>query len=174
MSTPLQNRLIPEMAEFRRQCHSLFLATLDEQGTPNVSYAPFVLLDDGYYILISEIARHTRNLQQSGRASMMLIEDEGQSREIFARRRLTFSVTAQVIERHEARWQSAINALAERQGERVNELINMADFILFRLQPEEGLYVKGFGQAFTVTALDGVDVVHLDEGHRQIETQTAV
>ncbi len=45
----LQNRLGPEIKEFREACQTLQLATVDANGKPNVSYAPFALLDDGYY-----------------------------------------------------------------------------------------------------------------------------
>ena len=72
----LQNRLQPEIREFRDGCRTLQLATVDGEGNPNASYAPFVLQEDGYYVLISEIARHARNLQQVPKVSLMLIEDE--------------------------------------------------------------------------------------------------
>ena len=85
----LQNRLQPEIREFRDGCRTLQLATVDSEGNPNASYAPFVLQEDGYYVLISEIARHARNLQQVPKVSLMLIEDETGARELFARKRLT-------------------------------------------------------------------------------------
>ena len=54
----LQSRLGPEIKAFRDSRRTLQLATISVEGKPNVSYTPFVLLDDGYYILISKIARH--------------------------------------------------------------------------------------------------------------------
>ncbi len=44
----LQNRLQPEIREFRDGCRTLQLATVDGEGNPNASYAPFVLQEDGY------------------------------------------------------------------------------------------------------------------------------
>jgi hypothetical protein len=38
---------------------------------------------------------------------------------------------------------------------------------MFRLKPIQGLFVKGFGQAFQVSGDDLVDFVHLDEGHKK-------
>ena len=71
----LQGRLGPEIQEFRQSRQTLQLATIDEQGKPNVSYAPFVQNQHGYFVLISEIARHARNLQVNPNVSIMMIED---------------------------------------------------------------------------------------------------
>ncbi|MGL5759641.1 heme utilization protein HutZ [Plesiomonas sp.] len=164
----LQNRLEPEIQAFRQQCKTLTLATVDSTGMPNVSYAPFVQLADGYYVLISEIARHARNLQQVPRTSLMMIQDEASSRILFARQRLTFDAKAEIVSRDDNAWKPAIDALAQRHGDIVDNLSNMADFILFRLVPEQGLYVKGFGQAFQVSSDDLIDMVHLKEGHKSL------
>jgi putative heme iron utilization protein len=137
-------------------------------GQPNVSYAPFAWNEHGCFILVSEIARHARNLKQHPQLSFMLIEDEQHSRQLYARRRLTFDASAALIERDSLMWQTGILALQERHGALVADLANMADFSLFCLQPESGLYVKGFGQAFEVSGQGAVDIVHLDQGHRPV------
>ncbi|MGS3175366.1 heme utilization protein HutZ [Aeromonas sanarellii] len=167
----LQNRLQPEIREFRDGCRTLQLATVDGEGNPNASYAPFVLQEDGYYVLISEIARHARNLQQVPKVSLMLIEDETGARELFARKRLTFDAVAEVVARDDVRWKNAIAALEGRFGDIVKGLSNLKDFVLFRLKPEQGLFVKGFGQAFRVSGDELVDFVHLVEGHRPIDNK---
>lgn len=164
----LQNRLGPEIKEFRANCRTLQLATLDTKGKPNVSYAPFAQREDGFYILISEIARHARNLQENPNLSLMMIEDEGSAKQIFARQRLSFDARAEMVERNTATWQVGIDALKARFGDIIDNLSGLEDFRLFRLAPENGLYVKGFGQAFHVGSDDFVDMVHLDQGHRKI------
>jgi len=121
----LQNRLQPEIREFRDGCRTLQLATVDGEGNPNASYAPFVLQEDGYYVLISEIARHARNLQQVPKVSLMLIEDETGARELFARKRLTFDAVAEVVARDDERWGKAIAALEGRFGDIVKGLSNL-------------------------------------------------
>ncbi|WP_116644155.1 heme utilization protein HutZ [Salinivibrio sp. HTSP] len=164
----LQNRLGPEIKEFRENCRTLQLATVDAQGKPNVSYAPFIQREDGFYILISEIARHARNLQENPNLSLMMIEDEGSAKQIFARQRLSFDARAEMVERNTGAWQAGIDALKARFGDIIESLSGLEDFRLFRLVPENGLYVKGFGQAFQVGNDDLVDMVHLDQGHRKV------
>ena len=68
---------------------SLSLATVDESGEPYASYAPFVVDDQRrFFLFVSDLSRHTGNMRHSGRASLLLIQDEGQREQIFARQRL--------------------------------------------------------------------------------------
>lgn len=163
----LQGRLGPEIKEFRQARKTLQLATVDEHGKPNVSYAPFVQNQEGYFVLISEIARHARNLQANPTVSIMLIEDEDSSKQLFARKRLTFDATAHVVERESEQWRQVIAQMQERFGEIIDGLSQLHDFVLFNLKAEQGLFVKGFGQAYQVSGDDLVDFVHLQEGHRK-------
>ena len=45
------------------------------------------------------------------------------------------------------------------------------DFSLFNLKAENGLFVKGFGQAYQVSGDDLVDFVHLEEGHKKVSNE---
>ncbi|MDK2679698.1 heme utilization protein HutZ [Vibrio vulnificus] len=164
----LQGRLEPEIREFRQERQTLQLATVDADGRPNVSYAPFVQNQEGYFVLISKIARHARNLLENPQVSLMMIEDEEGAKQLFARKRLTFDAVASVIERDTQLWHQVITQMEERFGEIVSGLSQLEDFVLFNLKAERGLFVKGFGQAYQVSGDDLVDFVHLQEGHRKI------
>ncbi len=165
----LQGRLGPEIKEFRQERRTLQLATVDAEGRPNVSYAPFVQNQEGYFVLISQIARHARNLLDNPNVSLMMIEDEDTSKQLFARKRLTFDAVATVVERDTELWHQVVGQMKERFGEIIDGLSKLEDFVLFNLKAEQGLFVKGFGQAFQVSGDDLVDVVHLQEGHKKIE-----
>lgn len=161
----LQSRIGRDIVEFRQQQKTLQMATLTENGKPHVSYTPFVYLSSGYYILISDIAKHGKNLKGHQKVSIMMIEDEQDAKSIYARKRLSFDATASLIHRESDAWLEAINALEQRFGEIVCNLSKLGDFCLYQLIPEKGRFVKGFGKAFDVTGSDLVDIVHLDEGH---------
>ncbi|WMC11291.1 heme utilization protein HutZ [Oceanimonas pelagia] len=149
--TEKQGRLAPEIRAFRDSMNTLVLATVSAEGAPNVSYAPFAPRQDGYYILISELARHTQNLLANPRVSLMMVEDEQDSRSLFARRRLTFDAVPERLARNSAAWHSGMAALTARHGDTVAGLAGLEDFHLFRLVPTQGVFVKGFGQAFAVS-----------------------
>jgi len=165
----LQHRLCPEIKAFRESCQTLQLATVDADGKPNVSYAPFALLDDGYYVLISQLAKHARNLLENPQVSLMMIEDEGSSKTIYARKRLTFEAKVIVVERKTDRWLEAVVQLKARFGEIIDGLSGLEDFNIFRFEPTQGLFVKGFGQAFQVSGDDLLEFVHLQKGHQRIK-----
>ncbi len=166
----LQGRLGPEIKEFRQEHRTLQLATVDAEGRPNVSYAPYVQNQGGYFVLISKIARHARNLLENPNVSLMMIEDEESSKQLFARKRLTFDAVANVVERDTEMWQQVVGQMKERFGEIIDGLSQLEDFVLFNLKPESGLFVKGFGQAYQVSGDDLVDFVHLQEGHKKVES----
>ncbi|HHX8499327.1 TPA: heme utilization protein HutZ [Vibrio diabolicus] len=166
----LQGRLGPEIKQFRQERRTLQLATVDAEGRPNVSYAPYVQNQEGYFVLISKIARHARNLLENPNVSLMMIEDEESSKQLFARKRLTFDAVANVVERDTGMWHQVVGQMKERFGEIIDGLSQLEDFVLFNLKPESGLFVKGFGQAYQVSDDDLVDFVHLQEGHKKIES----
>ncbi|MDF2155140.1 heme utilization protein HutZ [Vibrio sp. CAU 1672] len=166
----LQGRLGPEIKAFRQERRTLQLATVDAKGRPNVSYAPYVQNQEGYFVLISQIARHARNLLENPNVSLMMIEDEGSSKQLFARKRLTFDAVATVVERDTEIWQQVIGQMQVRFGDIIDGLSQLEDFVLFNLKAEQGLFVKGFGQAYQVSGDDLVDFVHLQEGHKKIES----
>lgn len=166
----LQGRLGPEIKEFRQERRTLQLATVDAEGRPNVSYAPYVQNQEGYFVLISKIARHARNLLENPNVSLMMIEDEESSKQLFARKRLTFDAVANVVERDTEMWHQVVGQMKECFGEIIDGLSQLEDFVLFNLKPESGLFVKGFGQAYQVSGDDLVDFVHLQEGHKKIES----
>ncbi len=166
----LQGRLGPEIKEFRQERRTIQLATVDAEGRPNVSYAPYVQNQEGYFVLISQIARHARNLLENPNVSLMMIEDEDSSKQLFARKRLTFDAVATVVERDTEMWQQVVGQMKDRFGEIIDGLSQLEDFVLFNLKAEQGLFVKGFGQAYQVSGDDLVDFVHLQEGHKKIES----
>ena len=159
----IQNRVGSEIRELLNDRLSLHLSSLTSEGEAYASYAPYALDKDCLYVLISELAIHALNLQQNPRASVLIIEDEATSHDVFARRRVNYSVQAELIRRETAEWKSSINLLRSRHGELVDTLCQLGDFKLFCLIPLRGRYIKGFGKAFAFegATLTGESMHHL-------------
>jgi len=146
----LQEKLIAEIKAFKKDKKTCQLATVDENGKPNVSYAPFVCTDEGYYILISEMAQHTQNVLFNHHVSLMIIEDESKAESLYARTRLTFDTNAGLVSRETEEWADVISLMEQQFGETVETLVQLTDFHLIHLKPEQGLFIKGYGQAYHV------------------------
>lgn len=159
--------ILEETQSFHRQFASLLLATTPAAGEPLASYAPYMANDEGeFHIYVSELAGHTRPLLEQGKASVLFIEDESQSRQIFARKRLTYDCSASEIERGSQIFDALIDQFEARHGQIISMLRSMKDFHLVRLKPSRAVYVRGFGEAFT---LDGDQLSRIrwinDKGH---------
>lgn len=142
--------LTPKVQELIEKSKSVILATMNEEGTPNASYAPFIKIDKTFYILVSFMAKHTQNLAEGRKTSVMLIQDESATKQIYARERLTFEASVSQIERDSATWNLAVAQLKEAHGKVVDVIADMQDFILIGLHPVKGSYVNGFGSAYFV------------------------
>ena len=161
----LREKLLPEIEAFKANRQTLQLATKGGDGQPNASYAPFALADDGFYILVSDLARHGHNLKTQPQVSVMLLEDESEAKSVFARKRLTFDALAEAVERDSDKFKKGVQALSRRFGEMADNLSALTDFNLYKLAPHKGLYVKGFGQAFSLTGAELIDVQWKRDGH---------
>ncbi|KYH05758.1 pyridoxamine 5'-phosphate oxidase [Chryseobacterium cucumeris] len=142
----------PRVQELINASKSVILATIDAEGNPNSSYAPFVQVDQTFYILVSFMAKHTKNLADARKTSIMFIEDESATKQIYARERLTIDATTSQIERDSEVWNAVVAKLRETHGKVVEVISEMGDFILIALQPVKGSYVNGFGSAYFVDA----------------------
>ncbi|PSR16492.1 pyridoxamine 5-phosphate oxidase [filamentous cyanobacterium CCP3] len=132
---------------------SLMLSTVSGEGSPQASYAPYVM-DDDYrlYIFTSGLSAHTQNLQNTGQASVLLIEDEAETGQVFARQRITYDCRAQLLPRGTADWQTVADRFEQRFGEIITMLRSLDDFQIFCLSPQSGRFVMGFGAAYAVDA----------------------
>lgn len=138
-----------EVVSFRRQFESLVLATVDADGAPHASTAPFIRDPVGnFYVFVSALARHSANLA-GGRAEILLIEDQALTSNPFARRRLSFQCRVEPVEPGPERDQLLVE-FSHRFGNIVATLRQLPDFTLFRLVPGDGVFVKGFGQAYRI------------------------
>ncbi len=171
----MEAKLNTEVLDFISSRKTLQLASIQEDGSPYSSYAPFAIGEECLYVLLSEIAIHGVNLQHNPKASVLIVQDEDAAEQIFARVRVNYSVEAELIPNDTEAWELGVKTLAERQGQMIEHLSQMQDFKLFKLNPKGGRYVKGFGKAYTLAGetLAGEEVNHLRDGHKKREEAKA-
>ncbi|WP_020560709.1 HugZ family protein [Thiofilum flexile] len=150
MTTSDLSVISQEFHQFTQQFKTLLLATANSAGIPEVSYAPYVAYQNEYYIFISELATHTRNLTQTHRCSVMFIEDENQAHQLFARKRATLQCDAVEITRQMPSCEPILQLFDAQFGKFFGLLRQLPDFHLYRLSPQSASYIAGFGKAYSL------------------------
>ena len=171
----MAERISQEIETFIGSRRSLQLATINEDGTPFASYAPFAYQANALFVVLSDIAVHGMNLTRQPVASVLIVEDEDTAEELFARRRINYRVRAAELAYESEDWRLAVACLESRHGERPRRLAELGDFRVFRLSPEGGRYVKGFGKAYSLAGseLARTEINHLRDGHRARDGKAA-
>ena len=141
---------------------SLQMATINQEGLPESSYAPFVWHDDACYLFLSQLAGHTKNLMSNPSIGLLIIEDESATRNQFARRRIIWQGQAQVIGRQTGLFQIVMQSFRHRFGDFIDIIEPLQDFQLFRIVPDSGRFIRGFAQAFRLSGKGLKEISHID------------
>ena len=138
-----------EVESFLETFQTLVMASITPDVAPHASTAPYVRLGNDFYILISTVAQHGRNLLSNPNVSLLFVEDESQCVQPFARKRVTIEAVASELSRDDETYNIVIERLkAHFDAELVTSLTQMGDFHLFKLSPKSGSVVMGFGRAY--------------------------
>jgi len=147
--------VLAEAGEFLAGFRSLIMATASADGVPDASYAPYVRIDDNaFYVNLSDLSTHTGNLLATPLASVLFLQPEDDSKQVFARKRLGFETQAERVERESQLWRQVIDLFESKFGDVAALIRPLADFKLFRLVPRRAVYVRGFAQAYPIEAPD--------------------
>jgi putative heme iron utilization protein len=158
---------------FPSRFQTLYLSTVDVQGQPQASYAPYVAHEGRYCVYLSDLARHAANLRHTARASVLFIEGEEQAKHLFARERLTLDCQAEECARGSTRFEAVLDLFDQRFGQFMQAIRPLKDFRLFELLPQSGSYVAGFARAYTLDGADLGRVRHRNEQGHQAPDATA-
>ena len=140
------------LSELRETMQSLFLSTLSVEGKPNASYAPYITDEKGnFYIFVSQLASHTSDLLNNPQLSVLLVEDEQNAKQLFARKRASYYCHSSVVEKSAANYEAIMDLFEARFDRMIRLLRTLPDFILFKLEVQSGSFVNGFAQAYEIT-----------------------
>ncbi len=138
-----------EIGTFLEQFQTLMIASLTPEGQSHASTAPFVQQENDFYILISTVAQHGRNLLYSQRVSLLFAEDEAKTFQPFARKRITIDAAVSEILREAGAFETMMTLFKEKfDSDLITSLSGMGDFHLFKLSTVGGSAVMGFGKAY--------------------------
>ena len=125
------------------------LGTL-HQGEPAVSMTPFVLRDDGCFLIhVSRLAAHTRDMLEHPRVALMVTDQPQAGIPAQGRPRLSLRADAAPLDRDSAD-ATAGRALYLARFPEAAVTFELADFTLFALAPLSARLIAGFGSAHTL------------------------
>lgn len=139
-----------KLTNFIQQFKTINIASADKSSTPQINYTPFVFDDNSFYISLSRLAKHTLNLSINPRVSLMLIEDESNSENIFSRDRLTLNCKVKEI-KQDTNESNLVIELFEYKFKNISNVYrDFKDFRIFKLSPIDGIFILGFGKAYSI------------------------
>lgn len=120
-------------------------------GEPYVSMIPYALPADGagFFIHVSRLAAHTRDMLASPRVSLLIVAPSGDSPQ--SRARVTIQGDAHQLA-HDSAEHAAAKACYLARFPHTVHIFELADFSLFTIRPVSARAVGGFAQAFSVGA----------------------
>ena len=157
-----------QILELITSLQSTIISSIATEGQPHTSYAPFVMYQEHFYVFISDAARHTQNLIQHPACSLLFIDDESKSEQIFARRRVSLECRASEMPRDTEVYKTVLALLQKRFGGIVAMLSQMQDFRMIEFEPLSGEAVFGFGEAFSIDkAFETITPKRIGHAHSQ-------
>jgi len=139
------------MKEFIANIQTAIIGTLDAKGDPFSSYAPYVYDNNRFYVYISDIATHAKNIQRNPKASLFFVEDESKTENLFARKRVSLQCDSTKIVRWTERFEEVLGLFAQKfDTKMVETLKKMTDFNLYEFKVGYGEATFGFGKAYFI------------------------
>jgi len=134
---------------------SVRLATLGtiHDGNPMVSMVPYSAAEDFtfFYLLTSELAPHTQDMQKNKNVSLMINEVDDGRDDPLTLARIMIRGQAEMLPTGEPGYMPAKTLYIERFPKSA-PLFEFGDFGLWRITMKGGRFVAGFGKAFNLTA----------------------
>lgn len=139
-----------KLANLIRNARVAALGTLHD-GEPNLAMVAIAVESNfsAFYIHVSTLGRHTRDMQTDPRVSLLLTETDDNRPDPQTLARLSLNGTAEMLPRNNPHYPQVKHAYLTRFPE-AEQLFSLGDFNLWRISPKGGRFVAGFAQAFNV------------------------
>lgn len=139
------------MKTFIQAIQTAIIGSLDAKGDPFSSYTPYVYDQNRFYIYISDIATHAKNIQRNPHTSLFFVEDESKTENLFARKRLSLQGDSQKIARGSERFEAVMELFSKKfDAKMVATLKQMSDFNLYEFNVQYGEATFGFGKSYFI------------------------
>lgn len=127
------------------------LGTLYE-GAPLVSLVLYLPNVDftAFYLHLSRLAQHTQAILREPQVSLMIAEADTSQQDPQALARVSLQGVASPLPPTDAEYEAVRTAYVQRFPPAAMT-VSLGDFAFYRVEPQRGRFVAGFGQIFTLT-----------------------
>ena len=120
---------------------------------PYVSMVSFSVKENfsEFYILISQLAKHSKNITKNNKISLMICQAETEAANPQTLARISMTGKAKLIERNKEEYLSAKNNYLTKN---INseKYFSLGDFQLYKLEIEKARFVAGFAKTFNLSS----------------------
>jgi heme iron utilization protein len=103
-----------------------------------------------FYILISQLAVHTKNIFENNKLSLMICQPENETKNPNSLARITLIGKAIIVEKSNKNYSSIKqNYLNKNLSSEI--LFNLGDFQIFRIIVEQARFVAGFAKTYNLS-----------------------
>ena len=146
---PKKNQIKKVKSKLIDSCQSLVI-TVSDNDHPDIGYAPYIYKDNYFYIFSSELSSHIKLLINKKVGTFMLIKDEQDTKNIWARVRMKFQAKVSIIRRNVADFQEITDVISNKHGNTIDIIREFKDFHLIKITPKQGTIITGFGSAYNL------------------------
>ena len=149
---PEKNKIEKVKSKLIDACKSIVI-TVSDNDHPDIGYAPYIYKDKYFYIFSSELSSHIKLLINKKVGTFMLIKDEQDTKNIWARVRMKFQAKVSLIRRNVSDFQEITDVISNKHGNTINIIKEFKDFHLIKITPKQGTIITGFGSAYNLTGM---------------------
>lgn len=138
------------LAHLIRDTRLAALGTIHD-GEPNLAMMAVAFENDfsAFYIHVSKLGKHTGDMENNPRVSLLLIEADDHRPDPQTLARVAIQGTATIIPREDSDY-ARVRTLYLKRFPEAEQLFSLGDFNLWRITPKSGRFVAGFGRAFNL------------------------
>ena len=138
------------LARLIRSTRTAALGTLHD-GHANLAMVAYAFAEDfsAIYIHVSKLGKHTTDMENDPRVSLLITEADDGRLDPQTLARLSIRGTAEILPRTDPGYAQVKTIYLARFPE-AEQLFSLGDFNIWKITPKGGRFVAGFGRAFNL------------------------
>ena len=140
-----------EIEKLKNENKTMVLATKTLDNKAEVSYLPYICLNDKYYIILTKSSSHYENIMEAKIFQGMILESEQSAVSTYFRKRIIFNLMYEGINEKD----EVVQQFVAMHGPLTYQLLKM-NFNIFELKVADARVILGPGQAYNLDESENI------------------